>query len=77
MDYYVFATASCGTARADGVGVNLREGDVWSADDPLVIAKPGLFSKTPPGPAFPRRSEPAPVEEDAPDAPTGRRGRRS
>ena len=53
---YVYATANCGTATADGIGVNLREGDVWDALDPLVLARPGLFSDTPPAPHFPRRT---------------------
>jgi hypothetical protein len=63
---YVYATATCGTATADGIGIVLREGDTWAADDPLVIARPGLFADTPPGPNFPRRTvhavEPAPAE---------------
>ena len=57
---YVYATANCGTATTDGIGVNLREGDVWAADDPLVRSRPGLFCDEPPGPRFPRRSEAAP-----------------
>lgn len=52
----VYATADCGTATAEGLSVNLREGDVWAADDPLVKLRPGLFSETPPGPRFPRRT---------------------
>ena len=52
----VFSTANCATATADGIGVNLREGDCWDASDPLVIARPGLFSDTPPAPRFPRRT---------------------
>jgi hypothetical protein len=59
---YVYACATCGTATADGIGIDLREGDCWDASDPLVIARPGLFSDTPPGPRFPRRTVPA---EDA------------
>jgi len=52
----VYATATCGTATADGIGIVLREGECWAADDPLVIARPGLFSDTPPAPHFPRRT---------------------
>ena len=52
----VFSTATCATATADGIGVDLREGDCWAADDPLVLARPGLFSDTPPAPNFPRRT---------------------
>ena len=53
---YVYATGTCGTATADGIGIVLREGDVWAADDPLVLARPGLFADTPPAPHFPRRT---------------------
>ena len=53
---YVYACATCGTATADGLGVDLREGDVWAGDDPLVRDKPGLFCSEPPRPHFPRRS---------------------
>ncbi len=53
---YVFATATCATGTEDEIPVNLREGDVWAADDPLVLARPGLFSDTPPAPNFPRRT---------------------
>ena len=56
---FVFSTATCGTATADGIGIDLREGDVWAADDPLVLARPGLFSDTSPAPNFPRRTVPA------------------
>lgn len=53
---FVYATATCATATADGIGIDLREGDVWAAEDPLVLARPGLFSDTPPAPYFPRRT---------------------
>ena len=52
---YVYAVADC-AAGLDGIIVNLREGDVWAGDDPLVLSRPGLFSDTPPGPRFPRRT---------------------
>ena len=58
---YVYACATCGTATADGIGIVLREGDVWDATDPLVLARPGLFADTPPAPHFPRRTVPADV----------------
>ena len=47
---YVFATADCGTGLANGLTVHLRRGQVWAADDPLVIEKAGqgLFSDEPP-----------------------------
>ena len=72
MTKFVFATASCGTATADGLTVNLREGDVWAADDPLVLARPGLFSTEPPAPRFPRRT----VAASETAEPTTRRGSR-
>jgi hypothetical protein len=53
---FVYATATCGTATTDGIGVNVREGDVWAAEDDLVLTHPGLFSDTPPAPNFPRRT---------------------
>lgn len=69
---YVYATANCGTTTGDGLSVNLREGDVWAADDPLVKLRPGLFSETPPAP-FPRRTVAAPVVEQATRNPGERR----
>jgi hypothetical protein len=70
---YVYATANVGTCDADGIGYSLREGAVWHALDPLVLLRPGLFSETPPGPNFPRRTVLA-VEEVA--TPGERRGLR-
>ena len=43
---YVYAVADCGTATADGIGINLREGDVWAGDDPLVLGRPGQAAGT-------------------------------
>jgi len=71
---YVYSTANCGTCDTQGVDINLREGDVWAADDPLVLARPGLFSDTPPAPNFPRRTVRV---EDLPTSPTARRRLRS
>jgi hypothetical protein len=71
---YVYVSGTCGTATPDGLTVDLREGDVWAADDPLVLARPGLFSETPPPPYFPRRTVAA--VEQPPAEPTGRRGLR-
>lgn len=68
----VFAVADCGTATSDGLEVTLREGDVWAADDPLVLLRPQLFSDDPPGPRYPRRT--APAVEQATRAPGERRG---
>jgi hypothetical protein len=53
---FVYSTATRATAREDGSAVSLREGDVWAADDPLVLARPGLFGDEPPAPNFPRRT---------------------
>ena len=55
-DPYVYATGTCAAATADGMPVDLREGDVWAADDAFVLARPEFFAGTPPGPRFPRRS---------------------
>jgi hypothetical protein len=68
---FVYSTATCATANSDGIGVDLREGDVWAADDPLVLARPGLFADFPPGPNFPRRTVHA-IEQATPE-PIGRR----
>jgi hypothetical protein len=67
---YVYAVATCGTGTPDTVPVMLREGDVWAADDPLVLARPGLFSDEPPAPNFPRRTVRA---EDLPASTPARR----
>jgi hypothetical protein len=71
MPRFVYATANCGTATSDGIGIDLREGDVWDALDPIVLTHPGLFSDTPPAPNFPRRTVPA--VEQATAAPGERR----
>lgn len=52
----VYAASTCGASTAEGIGVNLRAGDPWAADDPFVLARPELFSDEPPGPEFPRRT---------------------
>lgn len=57
-----YATATCSAATADGMTVQMREGDVWDADDPFVVARPEFFSAFPPGPNFPRRTQ-LPVEQ--------------
>ena len=61
----VFAATSCATGNNGGF-VQLREGDAWAADDPVVIAHPGLFSDYP---LNPRRSVPATVIEQTTAAP--------
>ena len=47
---FVFAAADVGTGLANGLSVHLRRGQVWAADDPLVIEKDGqgLFVDEPP-----------------------------
>jgi hypothetical protein len=67
----VYAVATCASSTDDGIGVNLREGDVWAADDPFVRSHPGLFSDEPPGPRFPLRT--VRVVEQATAAPGERR----
>ena len=65
---YVYACATCAAATPDGIPVDIREGDVWAGDDPLVLSRPGLFSPEPIGPRFPRRTvapEAASVIDDA------------
>ena len=44
---YVYAVASTVTANPAGGTIRLREGDVWAENDPLVKARPDLFSTTP------------------------------
>jgi hypothetical protein len=44
---YAFATATVVTT-VDGVRVNLTAGEAWHADDPVVRARPDLFSDVPP-----------------------------
>ncbi len=70
---HVYAAANCATTTSEGLSVILREGDVWAADDPLTKLHPSLFSDTPPGPRFPRRT--VAVVEQATAAPGERRGR--
>ena len=68
---YVFAASTCLVESPDLGPLVLREGDVWAADDPLVLARSGLFTDTPPGPDFPRRT--VRVEDLPATAPARRR----
>ena len=43
----VFAASTCTTADAQGVLVRLTANEPWAANDPLVLARPGLFVPTP------------------------------
>lgn len=42
---YAFALSTC-ALRWQGLTVRLTEGEVWDADDPLVAARPELFTTT-------------------------------
>lgn len=75
----VFATATVMVANDDVGPVLVREGSHWPADDPIVLANPGLFTNDPktglsysvePGP---ERPTPARMEQ-ATRAPGERRG---
>lgn len=67
----VYAVAQCGT-EYNGQTINLKPGDCWAADDPVVLQHPGLFQDDP----IPRRTVPAPVVEQATREPGERRGTR-
>jgi hypothetical protein len=58
----VFArdTLSCG--RRDGLPIHLTQGECWSADDPICVERPDLFSPTP---TFLHRSTPDPLSRPA------------
>ena len=71
MPDLVYASADCAASTNDGIPVTVREGDVWAADDPFVIARPSLFSTEPPGPNFHRRT--VAVEDLPTTAPARRR----
>jgi len=43
----VFAASTCTTADAQGVLVRLVANEPWAANDPLVLARPGLFVTVP------------------------------
>ena len=45
---FVFAKSSMVTGTPDGYTVRLTKGDAWLVSDPLVEAKPELFSSVPP-----------------------------
>lgn len=61
----VYATGTTSVGTPDGARVIVRGGEHWPADDPVVIANPGLFSADPRyGLAFSR--PPAGLNDDAP-----------
>ena len=68
-----YALSTLSTANhANGVLIHMTEGEVWAADDPFVLARPDLFSDSPP---VIRRTAPAPAPiEAATKAPGERRG---
>jgi hypothetical protein len=43
----VFAASTCTTADAQGLIVWLTANEPWAANDPLVLARPGLFVSVP------------------------------
>lgn len=43
----VFANASCSITDGNGMIYQLRRGEPWDADDPLVVSRPTFFSKVP------------------------------
>lgn len=67
-----YAASSLSTGNpANGVIINMVEGEVWAADDPFVLARPDLFTDSPP---LIRRTAPAPAPiEAATKAPGERR----
>jgi len=67
-----FAKSSLSTGNpANGTLIFLVEGEVWAADDPFVVARPDLFTDSPP---VIRRTAPAPAPvETASKAPGERR----
>lgn len=67
----VFAASTCTTADSQGVLVRLTVNEPWAANDPLVLARPGLFVSVP---NVVRRTAPAPVKiEKATKAPGEKR----
>ena len=67
----VFAASTCTTADAQGLIVRLTANEPWAANDPLVLARPGLFVSVP---NLERRTAPEVVKiEKATKAPGERR----
>ena len=67
----VFAASTCTTADAQGLIVRLTANEPWAANDPLVLARPGLFVSIP---NLVRRTAPEIVKiEKATKAPGERR----
>ena len=72
MNDLVFAASTCTTADAQGVLVRLVANEPWAANDPLVLARPGLFVSVP---SMVRRTAPELVKiEKATKAPGEKRG---
>ena len=72
MSDLVFAASTCTTADAQGVLVRLVANEPWAANDPLVLARPGLFVTVP---SVVRRTAPELVKiEKATKAPGEKRG---
>ena len=71
MSDLVFAASTCTTADAQGVLVRLVANEPWAANDPLVLARPGLFVSVP---SLVRRTAPGLVKiEKATKAPGEKR----
>ncbi len=67
----VFAASTCTTADSQGMIVRLTANEPWAANDPLVLARPGLFVSVP---NVVRRTAPAAVKiEKATKAPGEKR----
>ena len=67
----VFAASDCVTADSQGLIVRLTANEPWAANDPLVLARPGLFVSVP---NLVRRTAPAAVKiEKATKAPGEKR----
>ena len=43
----VFAASTCTTADSQGMIIRLTANEPWAANDPLVMARPGLFVSVP------------------------------
>lgn len=66
-----YAKSSLSTGNpANGVIINMTEGEVWAADDPFVLARPDLFTDSPP---LIRRTAPAPAPIEAASKAPGER----
>lgn len=70
MPNIVYVLADLFTSNGQGGQIQLREGEPWAVDDPLVKSRPELFTDSP----RLRRTVEAPVIETTTAAPGERRG---